>query len=111
MHINYKMSTHLPDDNSVVNQKNYLLDPLSVIVKLAILASKPVGTKVCIHNNVMSFQDPGMFQGICRILYNLNKTDLHFIYNPIHLACLHFLSPSAVKLRPRILNLFAYAQK
>lgn len=42
MHINYKMSTHLPDDNSVVNQKNYLLDPLSVIVKLAILASKPV---------------------------------------------------------------------
>lgn len=109
--VRYKMSNHLPDDNPVVNQRNYLLDPLSVIVKLAILASKPVGTKVCIHNNVMSFQDPGMFQGICRTLYNLNKTDLHFMYNPVHLACLHFLSASAVKLRPRMRNLFTFAQK
>lgn len=105
------MSNHLPDDNPALNQKNYLLDPLSVIVKLAILACKPVGTKVCIQNNVMSFQDPGIFQGFCRTVYNLNKTDLHFMYNPIQLACSHFLSTSAVKSRPRMRNLFAYAQK
>ena len=105
------MSNHLPDDNPAVNQKNYLLDPLSVIVKLAILACKPVGTKVCIQNNVMSFQDPGIFQGLCRAVYNLNKTDLHFMYNPIQLACSHFLSAPAVKSRPRMRNLFTYAQK
>ena len=105
------MSNHLPDDNPVVNQKNYLLDPLSVIVKLAILACKPIGTKVCIQNNVMSFQDPGIFQGLCRTVYNLNKTDLHFMYNPIQLACSHFLSTPAAKSRPRMRNLFAYAQK
>lgn len=105
------MSTQLPDDNPAINQKNYLLDPLSIIVKLAILACKPVGTKVCIQNNVMSFQDPGIFQGLCRTVYNLNKTDLHFMYNPIQLACLHFLSAQAVKSRPRMRNLFAYAQK
>lgn len=105
------MSTQLPDDNPAVNQKNYLLDPLSIIVKLAILACKPVGTKVCIQNNVMSFQDPGLFQGLCRTVYNLNKTDLHFMYNPIQLACSHFLSATAVKSRPRMRNLFAYAQK
>lgn len=103
--------SNLPDDNPAINQRNYLLDPLSVIVKLAILANKPVGTKVCIQNNVMSFQDPGIFQGFCRAIYNLNKTDLHYMYNPIQLACLYFLSAPALKTRPRMRNLFAYAQK
>lgn len=105
------MSNHLPDDNTAINLRNYLLDPLSVIVKLAILASKPVGTKVCIQNNMVSFQDPGPFQAICRLVYNLNKTDLHFMYNPIHLACNYFLSAEALKLRPRMRNLFIYAQR
>jgi hypothetical protein len=80
-------------------------------VKLAILASKPVGTKVCIYNNVLSFQVPGPFQAFCRIVYKLNKTDLHFMYNPIQLACSHFLSAAAVKSRPRMRILFQYAQR
>ena len=105
------MSNHLPDDNNSLNLRNYLLDPLSVIVKLAILASKPVGTKICIHNNVMIFQNPGPFQAFCRIVYNLNKTDLHFMYNPIQLACSKFLSADAVKQRPRMRNLFIHAQR
>jgi len=105
------MSNYLPDDNTTINMRNYLLDPLSVIIKLAILACKPVGTKVCIHNNVMSFQEPGPFQGLCRIIYSMNKTDLHFIYNPLQLACAHFLSESSMKARPRMRNLFIYAQK
>jgi len=105
------MSNHLPDDNTTINLRNYLLDPLSVIVKLAILASKPVGTKVCIYNNVLSFQIPGPFQGICRLVYNLNKTDLHFMYNPIQLACNHYLSAAAIKARPRMKHLFIYAQR
>jgi hypothetical protein len=105
------MSNHLPDDSTTVNLRNYLLDPLSVIVKLAILASKPVGTKVCIYNNVLSFQVPGPFQGLCRLVYNLNRTDLHFMYNPIQLACTHYLSPAAIKARPRMKNLFIYAQR
>lgn len=73
------------------NVRNYLLDPLSVIVKLAILAHKPVGTKICIYNNVLSLQDPGPFQGLCRMIYSANKSDLHYIYNPIHIACESFL--------------------
>lgn len=105
------MSQHLPDDNSDLNLRNYILDPLSVIVKLAILANKPVGTKVCIHNNVMSFQEPGPFQAFCRIIYQLNKTDLHFIYNPVQFACEQFLSESAFKKHPRMRNLFVYAQR
>ena len=105
------MSNHLPDDSNTLNLRNYLLDPLSVIIKLAILASKPVGTKICIHNNIMIFQNPGPFQALCRIVYNLNKTDLHFMYNPIQLACSKFLSADAVKTRPRMRNLFIHAQR
>jgi hypothetical protein len=105
------MSNHLPDDNNSLNLRNYMLDPLSVIIKLAILASKPVGTKICIYNNVMVFQSPGPFQALCRAIYSINKTDLHFMYNPIQLACSKFLSADAVKTRPRMRNLFIYAQR
>ena len=105
------MSNYLPDDNVELNLRNYLLDPLSVIVKLAILANKPVGTKLFIQNNVLAFQSPGPFQALCRIVYQFNKTDLHFIYNPVHLACSHFLSESALKTRPRMRKLFVHAQR
>ena len=79
------------DDKENVNVRLYVLDPLSVIVKLAILGYKPVGTKILIRNNVMYLQEPGMFQSFCRIIYATNKSDLQYIYNPIQLACQHYL--------------------
>jgi len=33
------------------------------------------------------------------------------MYNPIHLACSQYLSAAAIKSRPRMRNLFVYAQK
>jgi hypothetical protein len=39
----------IPDDNTKVNTKIFLLDPLSVIIKLAILSNKPIGTKLLIY--------------------------------------------------------------
>ena len=81
----------IKDDNSNINIKLFILDPLSVIVKLAILSNKPIGTKLLIQNNVVYFQEPGPFQAFCRIFYKSNKTDLQYMYNPINIACLHFL--------------------
>jgi hypothetical protein len=100
----------LPDNNQNINIKNYLLDPLSVIIKLAILSNKPVGTKILIKNNVLYFQEPGMFQSLCRIIYSTNKTDLQYMYNPIQIACQNFLTKEFVKQTPRIKNLFTCAQ-
>jgi hypothetical protein len=100
----------IPDDNNNKNIKTFILDPLSVIVKLAILSNKPVGTKLLIQNNVIYFQEPGPFQSLCRMVYKSNKTDLQYIYNPINIACLHFLSKSFVEKTPRIKNLFLCAQ-
>ena len=48
--------TTLPENNNNINIKSYMLDPLSVIIKLAILSNKPIGTKILIQDNVIYFQ-------------------------------------------------------
>jgi hypothetical protein len=103
-------STSLPENNQNSNIKLFLLDPLSVIIKLAIIGNKPIGTKVLIQNNVIYLQEPGPFQALCRLIYKSNKTDLQYIYNPIHIACETFLSKEAVQKTPRLKNLFICAQ-
>lgn len=102
--------TSIPDDNNNINIKLLILDPLSVIIKLAILSNKPIGTKLLIKNNVIYFQEPGPFQALCRVIYKSNKTDLQYMYNPINIACLQFLSKSFLEKTPRIKNLFLCAQ-
>jgi hypothetical protein len=105
----------LPDDGTNIDIRGYLLNPLSTIVKLAILGNKPVGTKICIQHNVLSFQEPGPFQSLCRYVFHSNKTDLQYMYNPIQLACVAFLSKpkdsSSKKTEQRLRALFGCAQK
>jgi len=104
------MNETLPDNNNQINLKTFVLDPLSVIIKLAIIGNKPVGTKILISKNIMYFQEPGPFQALCRVFFKTNKTDLQYMYNPIELACKQFLSKEFVKTTPRIKNLFTCAQ-
>lgn len=105
------MSSTLPDNNTKINIKSFILDPLSVVIKLAIIGNKPIGTKILIQNNVIYLQEPGIFQSMCRIVFNTNKTDLQFMYNPLHIACVHFLSADNLKKMPRIKLLFNCALK
>ena len=104
------ISESLPDNNTQINLKTFVLDPLSVIIKLAVIGNKPVGTKILISNNVIYLQEPGPFQALCRVFFKTNKTDLQYMYNPIELACKQFLSKEFVKTTPRIKNLFLCAQ-
>jgi len=103
-------SSNLPENNTKINIKLFLLDPLSVIIKLAILGNKPIGTKILIQNNVIFFHEPGIFQSITRMFYNSNKTDLQYMYNPIHIACSTFLSKESIQKTPRLKSLFVCAQ-
>lgn len=91
--------------------EKYILDPLSVIVKLAILAKKPIGCKIAINNNIIYIQEVGVFQSLVRYLYNNNKNDIQYLYNPIELACKNYLSKECVKIYPNIKNLFIDAIK
>jgi hypothetical protein len=102
-------SSSIPDNDINTNYKLYLIDPLSVIIKLAILGNKPIGTKLLIQNNVIYFQEPGFFQSITRFYYSTNKTDLQYMYNPIYIACVTFLSKESVAKTPRLKNLFTNA--
>jgi len=103
-------STNLPENNQNINIKLFLLDPLSVIIKLAIIGNKPVGTKLLIQNNVMYLQEPGPFQAFCRLINKSNKTDLQYMYNPIQIACTTFLTKENIQKTPRLTNLFICAQ-
>jgi hypothetical protein len=97
-------------DNKTVDQQLYILDPLSVIIKLAILSNKPVGTKICISKNIIFLQEPGIFQSFCRYIFSTNKTDIQYLYNPIQLACQTYLTKESVIKNPKLKELFKCAQ-
>ncbi|NBQ17492.1 hypothetical protein EBU24_04190 [bacterium] len=99
----------IPDNSKNTNYKLFVLDPLSVIIKLAILSNKPIGTKFRINDNVMYIQEPGYFQSVCRIYYNSNKTELQYLYNPINFACNYFLCSRFTDKTPSIKKLFSCA--
>lgn len=99
----------LPDDNNT-NIHLCILDPLSVIIKLAIISNKPLGTKLRIDNNIIYLQEPGPFQSVCRYFLKNNKTDIQYLYNPIELACKYYLDKQITQLYPKIKDLFKCAQ-
>ena len=99
----------MPDDNNA-NLHLFILDPLSVIIKLAIISNKPIGTKLRIDNNVIYLQEPGLFQGITRYFYKSNKTNIQYLYNPIEIACNTYLTKNVIEQNPKIKDLFKSAQ-
>lgn len=85
-------------NNHAFTSKLYVLDPLSVIVKLAILSNKPTGTKITIQQNAIEINDYSFFQGMYRLINGYNKSDLHYLHNPIHFACKTYLTSNTQEL-------------
>ena len=94
-----------------MNDKLFILDPLSVIIKLAIISNKPIGTKFYINNNILYIHEPWIFQGINRYILNTNKNNLQLLYNPILLACKIYLSTNFKKDTHNIIKLFECSKK
>ena len=90
----------------IKQEKNMVLDPLTCIIRLAILSFKPIGTKISINNNRITYCEPSIFQGTLRLAFGDNREDLHNIYNPIKKATLWFKNTDN-----NINNLFNYAIK
>lgn len=107
---NTNSNTNVSLYNSFNSMQKPILDPLSVIIKLAIISNKPVGTKLLIKDNIIHIQEPGPFQGITRYLNKTNRNDLQYLYNPIQLACKHFLNKDYSKVS-NIMDLFVSAQR
>jgi hypothetical protein len=73
----------------IATNKNDILDPLSVMVKLFIYNYKPIGTKISIGNNRVYIQDTNVIQGIIRKFNGDSKNDINILYCPIVYACSH----------------------
>lgn len=71
--------------------KNDILDPLSLVIKLYIYSFKPNGTKISILNNKIHFQDKGIFQSTIRTLNGDTKNDLINMLFPLTYACENYL--------------------
>ena len=84
-------------------EKNMILDPLTSIIRLAILSFKNKGTKISIHNNKIAYCEPGMLQGTIRLAFGDNREDLHNLYNPILKASEWFENDKDIR------NLFIHA--
>lgn len=69
--------------NAFPEEQRQILDPLTTMVKLAILGFKPIGTKLAIDNNKIYFQDPTVMQGFWRWAYGNKRYELHHLLNPI----------------------------
>lgn len=67
--------------------KNDILDPLSLIIKLYIYSFKPIGTKISILNNKIDIQEIGVFQSTVRTFKGDTKNDLINMLLPLSYAC------------------------
>ena len=64
------------------NKKNLILEPLCVILRLALLQYKEDGTKLSVKNNSIQYQEP-YHQGLLRMISGDCREDLHNLYHPI----------------------------
>ena len=97
--------------DKIDNNLKFILDPLSIIIKLAILSKKDVGTKICVYNNVLYIQEIGVFQSFVRYMFKNNKIDIQYLYNPIELACKFYLNDKNDKNNLNIKLIFISAQE
>ena len=63
--------------------KHSIIDPLTCMIRLAILSFKPIGTKISIVDNRIKYNDPSVLQGPIRWTQGDNRDDLHNLYGPI----------------------------
>lgn len=86
--------------------KMSVLDPLTCIIRCAILSNKPYGTKISIIDNRITFHDPTVLQGTIRWTQGDKREDLHNIYNPLLKATQWYKRENK-----DILNIFILAKK
>lgn len=85
-----------------------MLDPLSTIIKLALLNKYENGVKISIKYNIIYIQKQSFYQGLLRWFNNDSKQDLDKLLYPIIYACQKYLINY---IYPKINIIFEYAIK
>ena len=94
---------------STTTNKNDILDPLSIIIKLFIYSYKPAGTKISIGNNRIYIQESTYIQGIIRKINGDTKNDITILTCPVLYACLNYLKNTET--RPAYIPIFKIAME
>ena len=97
--------------NNNIFDTNKIIDPLTTIMRLSLLSFKEVGTKLCIGDNKITFQDPSYIQSAIRIYNRDNKENLHYLEIPINIACKKYLDNKSNDHIENIEILFEYAMQ
>lgn len=58
-----------------------ILEPLQAVLQIGLLSFYPIGSKLAIHNNILTVQAPGYVQQVKRWYNNDKKEDVFYLYN------------------------------
>ena len=64
-------------------QVDLILEPLQVMINLAVLGFCPIGTKINIHENMLYLHQPTLAQGLWRWWEGDSKDDLYYLFHAI----------------------------
>ena len=70
-------------NNRTREKADMILEPLQVMITLAILGFSPIGTKVNIHENTLYLHEPSLWQGAWRWYEGDSKDDLYYLFHAI----------------------------
>ena len=77
-HLLYQMLSNRQKDKI-----DMILEPLQAMIQLALLSICPIGTKLCIQENILHLQTPAITQSITRWYNSDKKDDLYFLYSVV----------------------------
>lgn len=74
---------------STPKERNLILEPLSCLLKIALIQYKDCGTKISVDSNSLFYQEPTVYQGVMRSFRGDKREDLHNLCKPL-LQCLEW---------------------
>ena len=79
----HKNKGNYMDLTSRKERSDMILEPLQVMVQLALLSESPIGTKVSVSDNILQLHPPSWTQGVWRWYNSDGKDDLYYLFHAI----------------------------
>jgi len=86
LNINPNQVSNIYNSITLYNRKgkmDMILEPLQSMIQLSLLSVTPIGTKLTIHDNILSLQTPSLYQPLHRWIFSDKKEDLLFLFQVI----------------------------
>ena len=81
--INNSIYMDLVSSSAKKERSDMILEPLQVMLQLALLSHCPIGTKVSVSDNILQLQQPTLLQGVWRWYNSDGKDDLYYLFHAI----------------------------